>query len=654
MQQPLQTRLKIEYVTASKAKAVADLEKLIEALSKTDKNLPDVTKSKDFDDILCSILEGKYAVSEEMKTKLADWRGWNTFLSPIPISDILTFSANTPPQVKSELSDKARPNNDLPKGYTTVCTIYDTSGFYLGPEKFYPTPANTINFSILNVDISVNPDLVSYAEYQEQKKNGDVDTWHQYLIKKSGLDWDEYKKLRSQGSINNLNEYINLKTAINKNVSRFNNFDWNYANPDTMSSLADYYDLPSIDSLLWDISEDITPDLLSFTYDDKETNSADEITLTLKDDEGKWASSWQPNGGDIIRATIIQGETTKSKKELYCGEFYVDKVSCKGSPRTFELSAVSIPLYSPIRKKIRSEEWVNITLEDLAKKVLEKHPLTLSYREGNIDDVKNEVFFDKIKQDNESDLKFLSRVCNESGFQLKVTERTVVMFDTQLYFEIAPSKTLTLNEDDIISWSFEKSQSDVYKSCKVSWRDPTSKDSDSSSGYNMNLQKEGGTPPQYDVNLERVKSYSESNNAALNNYVATDPDYIEDSNAQDYVMKKRASSKKAAKTMAINKLRELNSHVVTGDITLIGDVSFKSGIVIWIKNFGSFDGLFVLESVSHSITTSGYTVGLTLRRIRKEYNEVKADIPDLLFVKNGNSTEHLGIWKDRTYDKFIE
>ena len=30
------------------------------------------------------------------------------------------------------------------------------------------------------------------------------------------------------------------------------------------------------------VSEDILPDLLSFTYDDKETNEADEISITLR------------------------------------------------------------------------------------------------------------------------------------------------------------------------------------------------------------------------------------------------------------------------------------------------------------------------------------------------------------------------------------
>ena len=34
------------------------------------------------------------------------------------------------------------------------------------------------------------------------------------------------------------------------------------------------------------VTQDILPDLLSFSYDDKETNEADEISLTLKDPTG--------------------------------------------------------------------------------------------------------------------------------------------------------------------------------------------------------------------------------------------------------------------------------------------------------------------------------------------------------------------------------
>ncbi len=61
-----------------------------------------------------------------------------------------------------------------------------------------------------------------------------------------------------------------------------------------------------------DVSQDIMPDLLSFSYDDKETNEADEISLSLKDPTGKWAGTWKPDGGESVRAYIMNGSTEKN------------------------------------------------------------------------------------------------------------------------------------------------------------------------------------------------------------------------------------------------------------------------------------------------------------------------------------------------------
>ena len=86
------------------------------------------------------------------------------------------------------------------------------------------------------------------------------------------------------------------------------------------------------------VSEDILPDLLSFTYDDKETNEADEISITLKDPTGKWASKWKPDGGEVVRAYIGSGTVDGKKwRELFCGKFFVDLLRTSGSPRVFEM-----------------------------------------------------------------------------------------------------------------------------------------------------------------------------------------------------------------------------------------------------------------------------------------------------------------------------
>ena len=98
------------------------------------------------------------------------------------------------------------------------------------------------------------------------------------------------------------------------------------------------------------VTQDILPDLLSFSYDDKETNEADEISITLKDPTGKWASKWKPDGGEVVRAYIASGTVDGKKgRELFCGKFFVDSLRTSGSPRVFEMRAVSIPMNTPCR-----------------------------------------------------------------------------------------------------------------------------------------------------------------------------------------------------------------------------------------------------------------------------------------------------------------
>ena len=52
----------------------------------------------------------------------------------------------------------------------------------------------------------------------------------------------------------------------------------------------------------------LNPDLLSFSYSDKDGDEADEISITLKDETGKWAGSWTPDGGMVLEAYIATGD----------------------------------------------------------------------------------------------------------------------------------------------------------------------------------------------------------------------------------------------------------------------------------------------------------------------------------------------------------
>ena len=112
------------------------------------------------------------------------------------------------------------------------------------------------------------------------------------------------------------------------------------------------------------------------------------------------------------------------------------------------------------------------------------------------------------------------------------------------------------------------------------------------------------------------KTKAKQNQAVLS-YTYVDPNAPED--AQEYELKKRVKSQAEAERLAKAKLRELNAKVMTGQVTLIGDPSIAAGVVIAVKGFGSFDGNFIVEEARHSVSSSGYTTELRLRRVNTEY-----------------------------------
>lgn len=341
-----------------------------------------------------------------------------------------------------------------------------------------------------------------------------------------------------------------------------------------------------------DVTEDVMADALSFTYDDKETNEADEITLTLKDPTGKWAGTWKPDGGESIRAWIIPG-TTPKYTQLYCGLFYVDSMSVAGSPRTCELKAVSIPLNKPIRKKIKNRAWEKATLKYIAGAICDEAGIGLLF------DSEYNPSFDRQDQKGESDLKFLSRLCEDAGLSIKMTNMQIVIFSQESYEKKKPVKTLTLGKSNIKSWSFECTQSEQYKSVTVTYRNPKLKKKGTAAGYTT------------DVGIE-----VEGNPAVLS-YTYTDKTVGED--GQEYTLKKRASDEADAKRLAKAKLRALNRRHITGSISLMGDVDLVAGVVVKCAGFGSFDGNFIVEQASHKVDSGGYTTDLTLSRVNTNY-----------------------------------
>ena len=333
-----------------------------------------------------------------------------------------------------------------------------------------------------------------------------------------------------------------------------------------------------------DVTEDLLPDLLSFEYRDRESAEADELSLTMKDPDGTWASRWKPEGGEVVRAYLSAGTVTAA-----------GPLRVSGAPRVFELTALSVPLNTAIRKKMKTRAWEKTSLKAVASVIAKEAGVRLLF------DAAEDPKYDRLDQAKESDLALLLRLSDESGYSLKVTDERIVIFDQAYYEKKSPIATVTLGVSQVLSWEFETSQGETYKSCKVCWRDPKQK----------KKQKAGG----YDFYLRKIEK--KDTNPAVMTYTAVDPNV--DTCGQEYELKKRATSLAEAKRLATAKLRSLNRRSVTGSLTLVGNVMLVAGAVIECQGFGSFDGNFIIEEAEHVVDGSGFRTSLTLRRVNHVY-----------------------------------
>ncbi|EJJ0115719.1 late control D family protein, partial [Salmonella enterica] len=98
-----------------------------------------------------------------------------------------------------------------------------------------------------------------------------------------------------------------------------------------------------------DITADMQPDILSISYTDNEDGQVDDIAITLKNDDGKWSGDWSLEKGSFIRLVF----KPFNQIALECGSFQVDGITSSGPPSVVEVSAVSVPVASGVRRDLK-------------------------------------------------------------------------------------------------------------------------------------------------------------------------------------------------------------------------------------------------------------------------------------------------------------
>lgn len=317
-----------------------------------------------------------------------------------------------------------------------------------------------------------------------------------------------------------------------------------------------------------DITASLSSSLLAVSYTDNKPGLLDDLQITLQDREQLWQGDWSPEEGDKIDAYLktVNWNGPNRFAKLPFGVFEVDGVDFSGPPDVVQIKATALPYGTGASRERRSRAWERATLKMLAADVARGSKLKLIY------EAPDNPLYDRMEQNNQTDLGFLLDLCQKEGLALKVTSGKLVLFDEFKYEQATP--VLGITRQDVISYSFGWTVVDAaYRSAQLVYKD--SKKTISAS-Y---------TPPGTPKSGPVLK---------LNESVSSEAEAIR-------ICRKR--------------LREVNKNYGRGSMSLPGDVRLAAGITITISGWQRFDGKYIIESAAHSVSSGGYATSIEIRKV---------------------------------------
>ena len=322
-----------------------------------------------------------------------------------------------------------------------------------------------------------------------------------------------------------------------------------------------------------DISQHIERFLKSFSCEEAVSNEADTAQITLQDIEELWIGDFFPEKGARIEVSIETINWYRNGVEsVNLGVFELDEIENTFPGAECKLKLNSIPTNAEIRGVNHSRSWEKVQLSKIAKDVADGAGMELFY------DTKEDPIITRAEQSEQSDLKFLSKLCTDAGLALKVTDNKICIFDFEKY-ESQPAKEIFIKgESRIKSFSAKSRLSQIYKSCTVTYKKGKTKETIEGS-YSDTNKKDGAT----------------------------------------LKINKKVESKEEAEKLAKKSLREKNKKENTVTLTLMGDLRLSAGLTVELEKFHKWNGKYLIEKVKHEIGSSGFVTTLELSKCLEGY-----------------------------------
>ena len=306
-----------------------------------------------------------------------------------------------------------------------------------------------------------------------------------------------------------------------------------------------------------DISQDISPYLLSMTVIDNLEGELDSVRISLLNEDNKFLNpKWSPNKKEILEIGI-KTLNWESEIEGYqyrkLGIYYVDEKNFDKRIATWK--GVSAPLNS--RNQKNSKTWASISLKRLGEEFSSKYGLEFQFY------VSEEITLTDLRQENETDFSFLDRIAKEEGIKLKITNKKMVLFSEKEFQDKEIAWTIDLTK--VIDYSIKDISNDIYDAVEITEFDPIALKN--KEVIKTKAELEGGTGGTKNKTL-KIKARSKSND--LNRY-------------------------------CLKMLEQVNKKEKSLTITIVGDRNIYAGLTFNLINAGIYAGKYMAKKVKHTL-----------------------------------------------------
>ena len=214
-----------------------------------------------------------------------------------------------------------------------------------------------------------------------------------------------------------------------------------------------------------DISDEIAHSISSLNYTDNSKNAIDDLELELENLDYRWLKEWYPDENAQLLVGIHE-EKENETNFLDLGTFYVDEPTFENN--RLNLKCLALPLDQNIRDQKNSVAWERITLKELVTQISNKHEMNAEIYAEN-------EFFERLDQNQETDLAFINRVVKETGLNMKVSDDKIIIFDDEEMEKNDTVEIFNINDERIRSFSLKKKNKEIYDNVEVSYYDPDKK-----------------------------------------------------------------------------------------------------------------------------------------------------------------------------------